>query len=281
MEKRKIMYIVISIICVISIIVGVYYEMFADKVVDEGAVNEIEDNTNYGDVENPEDLLLEFNKLFTNNFNKQGNEVDNVTKIIGLEDKDVIYTAYDIQEEKENEYVLDLKLPVVNISGEVATDYNNITQSIFANKANAILVGPKQYTIYNVEYSAYVNENILSVAIKSILKEGNSAQRIIVQTYNYDLEAGKKITFNEVLAKYEFDTKKINKKIIEQVKEASRQAESISQATGKVVYKRDLNNAMYITDNVTNFFIGKDGQIYIIYAYGNNNVTSEIDIIKL
>jgi len=281
MEKRKIMYIVISIICVISIIVGVYYEMFADKVVDEGAVNEIEDNTNYGDVENPEDLLLEFNKLFTNNFNKQGNEVDNVTKIIGLEDKDVIYTAYDIQEEKENEYVLDLKLPVVNISGEVATDYNNITQSIFANKANAILVGPKQYTIYNVEYSAYVNENILSVAIKSILKEGNSAQRIIVQTYNYDLEAGKKITFNEVLAKYEFDTKKINKKIIEQVKEASRQAESISQATGKVVYKRDLDNAMYITDNVTNFFIGKDGQIYIIYAYGNNNVTSEIDIIKL
>ena len=35
MNKRNIMYISISIICVISIILGVYYQMFADKVVDE------------------------------------------------------------------------------------------------------------------------------------------------------------------------------------------------------------------------------------------------------
>ena len=55
----------------------------------------------------------------------------------------------------------------------------------------------------------------------------------------------------------------------------------ISEATGQIVYKRDLNNAMYLTENATNFFLGKDGQIYIVYAYGNNNVTSEIDIIKL
>ena len=44
-------------------------------------------------------------------------------------------------------------------------------------------------------------------------------------------------------------------------------------------YKRDLNNAMYVTDNVTNFFMGKDGQIYIVYAYGNTNYTSETDVI--
>lgn len=280
MSRRNIMYISISIICIISIILGVYYQVFEDKVVDERDVNEI-DEKEYADVDNPEDLLLEFNKLFENKLNKQGNDVGSVTKITGLEDKDIVYTAYDYADADEDKYVIDLKLPVVNIDGEIPADYNNTTQSIFVNKANAILIDCKVYTIYNVEYTAYVNENILSVVIKSTLKEGNNAQRIIVQTYNYDLNTGNKITFNELLAKYEIANKDINKKIEAQVKEASKQSEAISKATGQVVYKRDLANAMYITDNVTNFFIGKDGQIYIIYAYGNNNVTSEIDIIKL
>ena len=281
MNKRNIMYIVISIFCVISIILGVYYQIFADKVVNENMVNEVTNNTEDNNIENPEDLLLEFNKLFTNNFESQGYDTDGIVKIVGLEEKDVIYTAYNIKEEKENQYSLDIKLPVFNISGEIAADYNNITQSIFVNKANSILAGPKQYTIYNVEYIGYLNENILSLVIKSTLKEGNSAQRIIVQTYNYDIETGKKVTLNEILEKNEINIKKVNEKIEDQIKEAARQAETIAGATGQIVYKRDLNNAMYITDNVSNFFIGKDGQIYIVYAYGNNNITSEIDIIKL
>ena len=41
MKKRNIMYIAISVICVVSVILGVYYQIFADKVVDEGAVNTI------------------------------------------------------------------------------------------------------------------------------------------------------------------------------------------------------------------------------------------------
>ena len=62
---------------------------------------------------------------------------------------------------------------------------------------------------------------------------------------------------------------------------AASQAELISQVTSQTVYKRDLNNAMYLIDNVDNFFVGKDGKIYIIYAYGNSNFTSEIDIIEI
>lgn len=38
---------------------------------------------------------------------------------------------------------------------------------------------------------------------------------------------------------------------------------------------------MYVTDNVNHFFVGLDGQIYIVYPYGNSNFTSEIDIIKV
>lgn len=281
MEKRKIMYIVIIIICVISIILGVYYQIFADKVVNEGKLNEIDNTIDNTEVDSPEDLLAEFNKLFTNNFNSQGYETNSIIKRTGLEEEDIIYTQYDIKEEKENEYSVDLKLPVFNISGDIPAEYNHITQSIFVNKANAIFTGPKQYTIYGVEYVAYLNDNILSLALKSTLKEGNSAQRIIVQTYNYNIETGEKVTLNEVLEKYEISYKDVNNKIDAQVKEANRQAELISEATGQSVYKRDLTNAMYLTENVSNFFIGKDGTIYIIYAYGNNSITSEIDIIKI
>lgn len=285
MKSRNIMYIVISIICIVAIILGVYYQIFSKKVVKESKVNEITNNIeDEPNVDDPENLLLEFNKLFTNSIYTQGYSTAGVTKLKGLEGQDIIYSAYNVQEDIENKYSVDLKLPAFNIQSDVADEYNSTTQSIFADKASNIFMNVdnlKKYTIYNVEYVAYLNENILSLVIKSTLKEGNSPQRIIVQTYNYDIEANKKVTLNEILEKENIKTRDVNKKIERQVKEASKQAEEIAEATGQIVYKRDINNAMYITDNVSTFFIGKDGQIYIIYPYGNNNVTSEIDIIKL
>lgn len=285
MKSRNIMYIVISIICIVAIILGVYYQMFAKKVVKESKLNEVTNNIeDEPNVDNPENLLLEFNKLFTNSIYTQGYSTSGVTKLKGLEGQDIIYSAYNVQEDIENKYSVDLKLPAFNIQSDVADEYNSTTQSIFADKASDIFMNVEEltkYTIYNVEYVAYLNENILSLVIKSTLKEGNSPQRIIVQTYNYDIETNKKVTLNEILEKKNIKTRDVNKKIERQVKEAGKQAEEIAQATGQIVYKRDINNAMYITDNVSTFFIGKDGQIYIIYPYGNNNVTSEIDIIKL
>lgn len=285
MKSRNIMYILISVICIIAIILGVYYQMFSKKVVKESKVNEVTNNIeDEPNVENPENLLLEFNKLFTNSIYTQGYSTTGVTKLKGQEEKDIIYSAYNVQEDMENKYSVDLKIPVFNIQSDIADEYNITTQSIFADKASNIFMNVdnlKKYTIYNVEYVAYLNENILSLVIKSTLKEGNSPQRIIVQTYNYDIETNKKITLNEILEKKNIKTRDVNKKIERQVKEASKQAEKIAQATGQIVYKRDINNAMYITDNVSTFFIGENGQIYILYPYGNNNVTSEIDIIKL
>lgn len=285
MKSRNIMYIIISIICIVAIILGVYYQIFSKKVVKESKLNEVTNNIeDEPNVDNPENLLLEFNKLFTNSIYTQGYSTSGVTKLKGLEGQDIIYSAYNVQEDIEGKYSVDLKLPAFNIQSDVADEYNNTTQSIFADKASNIFMNVdnlKKYTIYNVEYVAYLNENILSLVIKSTLKEGNSPQRIIVQTYNYDIETNKKVTLNEILEKENIKTRDVNKKIERQVKEASKQAEEIAEATGQIVYKRDINNAMYITDNVSTFFIGENGQIYILYPYGNNNVTSEIDIIKI
>ena len=36
---------------------------------------------------------------------------------------------------------------------------------------------------------------------------------------------------------------------------------------------------MYKLENTNNYIIGENGLLYIIYAYGNNNYTSEVDIV--
>jgi len=285
MNKRYIIYALITIICIIAIIAGVYYEIFGNKPKQNIIANEIVDTPlNPNEITDPEVLKEEFNSLFNNSFDDQGYDTSTVKKIQGFEEQNIVYAAYNIKEEKDGKYSVDINIPVFNVQGDVATEFNKITQSIFADKANDVLSKENNYTIYNVEYVAYLNENILSLVIKSTLKEGNNAQRIIVQTYNYDTLTGNKLTLNEVLAKKGIEQKEVNKKIEKQVQEANKQAEAISKAliqSGQSVYKRDINNAMYVTDNVNYFFVGQDGQIYIIYPYGNTNFTSEIDIIKI
>lgn len=285
MNKRYIIYIVISIVCIIAIVAGVYTQIFGDKPQKQNTIaNEIIENPNLDEVIDPEILKEEFNSLFNNSFDDQDYDTSVVQKIQGLEEQNIIYAAYNIKEEKDERYSVDVNIPVFNVQGEVAEEFNKTTQSIFANKANDVLSKVGNYTIYNVEYVAYLNENILSLVIKSTLKEGDNAQRIIVQTYNYDISTGQKLTLNEVLQAKAIEFKEVNEKIERQVEEANKQAEAISEAlaaSGQTVYKRDINNAMYVTDNVNHFFLGLDGQIYIIYPYGNSNFTSEVDVIKV
>lgn len=284
MKKRNIIYIVIAIICVIAIIVGVYAQVFGDKPKQNTIKNEISNAVDEDTATDPEELKQEFNSLFNNSFDDQGYDKSSIKKITGYEEQDVIYAVYRIKEEKDEKYSVNINIPVFNVDGEVASEFNATTQSIFANKAGNVLSNSQSYTIYDVEYVGYLNENILSLVIKSTLKEGNNPQRIIVQTYNYDITTGKKLTLNEVLEAKGISERDVNKKIELQVTEANKNAEALSEAlagAGQTVYKRDINNAMYVTDNVNHFFVGLDGQIYIIYPYGNSNFTSEMDIIKV
>lgn len=284
MKKRNILYIVIAAICVIAIIVGVYAQVFGDKPKQNTIKNEVINTGDDDTATDPEVLKQEFNSLFNNSFDDQGYDKTSIKKLAGYEEQDVIYAVYRIKEEKDEKYSVNINIPVFNVDGEVASEFNATTQSIFANKAGNVLSNSQSYTIYDVEYVGYLNENILSLVIKSTLKEGNNPQRIIVQTYNYDITTGKKLTLNEVLEAKGISEKEVNKKIERQVTEANKNAEALSEAlagAGQTIYKRDVNNAMYVTDNVNHFFVGLDGQIYIVYPYGNSNFTSEMDIIKV
>ena len=48
---------------------------------------------------------------------------------------------------------------------------------------------------------------------------------------------------------------------------------------GYTTYKRDYTSDVYSINNVTEYFMGKDNALYIIYAYGNENNTNEMDVV--
>ena len=144
---------------------------------------------------------------------------------------------------------------------------------------NIMMDSKSKDVVYTVDYIAYVNENhILSIAIRSILKEGNNAQRTIIQTYNYDFKNSKEIMLDEILQSKGLNEKEVESKVINKIKQEQAKAEELEKI-GYKIFKRDYKNKIYKVENTTEFFIGQDNFLYLIYAYGNENYTSELDLV--
>ena len=63
------------------------------------------------------------------------------------------------------------------------------------------------------------------------------------------------------------------------VQEADNESKLVVTAGYNEVFSRDLSSNMYTVDNSGTFFLGNNENLYIIYAYGNQNFTSEMDIV--
>lgn len=275
MKNQKLIFILIGAFCVFALIAGIYTQFFVEK-----SGNDTQDPTNNinNDIKpkTQEEIKTQLSNLFTNELISNDYDVTNLQK--RNESKDIVYSAYDIQKQEEN-YEVDIHLPVVNIKGDVPTEFNKTTQSIFVNKASEIL--NNKYTekvIYSVDYIAYINDNILSLVIKSTLKQGNNPQRVIVQTYNYNLETGEKVQLADVLTKKNIVQTDCQNKINEIVAKAQEEAQVLLQS-GYTVYNRNLSDSIYQISNISTFFLGKNQELYIIFAYGNQNYTSEMDVV--
>lgn len=280
MKEAKIIYVIISIICVISIIIGVYEQFFSKK----------DDNTNIstnGKVEEPieqikektmEEIKDEFNAIFINSFSSEGKDISDIERI--NKEKNIVYAAYNIQQENDF-FNIDLNIPVINIKGDIPKEFNKITQEVFVKKANEVMdnTNASEKIIYSIDYAAYINGDILSVIIKSSLKQGNNPQRIIVQTYNYNIKTKEKVTLSNIIEQKNIDEQKLKSKIDRALQTVKREEEILTQS-GYSVYVRDLNSDVYKLENITNFFLDNDEKLYIIFAYGNQNFTSELDIVK-
>lgn len=277
---RYILYAVIIAICVMSVFIGVYSLIFRDYRDSNVTVG---DNNTTGDnnvAKNQEDIKNEFENLFTNKFSKSNFDDSSIQKLDKT--KELVYDGLQYSDAKENLYEINVNIPFININSDVANEFNSQTQKIFVNEADKLVkqTTSSVYTVFNVNYVAFINNNILSVGILGSIKEGNNPQRMLMQTYNYDLSTGKKVTINDILNNRGMDSTVVNKQIYSIVSAAQANSDAM-ESSGYTVYKRDLKSDIYNVTNVQTFMQGPNGELYIIYAYGNTKNTSEMDIIKI
>ena len=269
--KLKIEYGVIILFCIISIIVAIVLQFTKD--------DNSEETPNLPSLSEEQTMQheTEFDNIFENKVNYLENNSYKITKI--EQDKEIIYTGYQDNNKKINDYELDVNIPYINIGNNALIDsYNQEIRDVFETKAKSVLNTQNSSIIYTVNYSAYISNNILSLVIRSTLKEGSNPQRDIVQTYNYDLETQKECTIDELLELKGISKQEANRKIRDKIKEVQKSVDELAQL-GYTIYQRNPDDDMYSINNVSEFFLGADNALYIIYAYGNQNHTSEMDIV--
>lgn len=220
-------------------------------------------------------LKLEFDNIFSNSLINENSNF-NINKID--QNKDLIYTKYENKSIKQSDYDLDINIPYININNEIVNKYNNEIK-VFQEKVESVLKTKNQNVIFTVEYSAYIDNNILSLIIRSNLKERENAQRVIIQTYNYDLQNNKEIKIEEVLKQKNLDKELVQDKINNEIEFQQKKAEDL-RTLGYNIFSRDIKSSIYNIENSTEFYI-YNGTIYIIYAYGNEKLTSEMDMVIL
>lgn len=271
-KRQWLIYIIIMVVCIISIIIAFYVQFYAR--IDVGRLIGFDSEGEFGKKNEEETALLksDFDKIFTNrienaegkNFKKKEN------------DKPLVYTKMEKKEAKLNSYDIEVHIPYINIDDKKIEEYNKEIED-FVNKTNRILDSQNKNTIYTVEYVGNVQDDILSVMIRSNLKEGSSAQRVIIQTYNYDLRNHKEISLEEVLKIENLDKYKIEDKIKNEISIEQKKVEDLKNL-GYNIYSRDLTSDIYKIENSKEFYL-TNNTLYIIYPYGNETFTSEIDLI--
>lgn len=273
-KKDLIIYISIMVICIISIIIAFYVQFYAR--IDVRRLIGIETDVEFGKKTDEETEILksEFDQIFTNTVTD--NEEKNSGKKVD-EGKDLIFTEYEKKESKLNSYDIEVHIPQINVDNEIIEKYNQEIQEVFKSKTESILKSENKNIIYTVEYVANVQDDILSLMIRSNLKEGASAQRVIIQTYNYDLRNNKEITLSEVLAIEHVDEKEIQTKIKDTIEQEQKKVEALKEL-GYNIYNRDTTSEMYKIENSTEFYL-TGNTLYIVYAYGNETFTSEMDLV--
>ena len=117
----------------------------------------------------------------------------------------------------------------------------------------------------------------MSLIIYSDLKQETSAQRVIIQTFNYDLQNNKELTLENTIENYKLKKNEVQNEINKDIKEEQRRAEELKNL-GYNIFTRDTDSDIYKVENVSEYFI-YNNNIYIIFAYGNDKITSEMDLV--
>ena len=269
-KQRIIIYVTIMIICIISIAVVIEVQVLGSDIVDNiFGINKITKRSE----EEEAVLKNNFENIFDNSL--ENDEEYQIQKINNNEN--IIYTSY-TKEEKNDNYEINVNLPYINIENKEVKQFNKEIKDTFEGKAEETIKNKNNNNIiYTVKYKAYIENNNLSLIIYSDLKQSTSAQRVIIQTFNYDLKENKENKLEDTLNNYSLKTNDVQNKINSDIQKEQKKSEELIKL-GYNVFSRDINSDIYKIDNITEYFVYKNN-IYIIFAYGNNKITSEKDIV--
>lgn len=275
-KKSIIIYGIIIFVCIVALLVAFYVQFYAR--IDLGRLVGINKDIAYGNKteDKKEEIKLEFLRLFNNSI--ENTEASYNSKKED-ESKNLVYTDYEKKEKNPNSYDIEVHIPNINIKSEIVDNYNKEINETFTSMTGKVLKSENRNVIYTVDYSANVQNGILSVIIHSNFKEGSKAQKVIIKTYNYDLRNNKEVSLAEVLNFENIDKQIVQEQINTEIKKEQQKVEDLEKL-GYNIFTRDVNNDMYKVENAKEFYFTKD-VIYIIYPYGNNSNTSEMDIIVL
>ncbi len=271
--RRYIFYISLILICVVAICIAIYAQFFY-KYADTDVLM----IGNIGSEKTAEEIALlktKFNELFEN---KLYNENENIQVDKKDYSMNIVYTNYNLVNEDENYYSVNVQIPMINIDSQTINEINSKIKTEFYDKAYNIMRKTEGNTVYTVSWVGYINGDILSLAIKSSLKEEGKAERVGVRTYNYDLKGDKEVSLVDLINLKEMQVNSVQSTINSDIKQAYTNAKIIAAEYG-TLYERDLSSDIYKVENAENFFLTQDGNVYVVYAYGNIDYTNEMDII--
>ncbi len=268
-KRRIIIYIAVAIICIIAITVVIGVQILGNDVIDNMfGINKITKRSE----EEETTLKTNFENIFDNQVEDKGEY--KIQKI--NQNEKIVYTDYS-KEDKTEKHEISVNLPSINIKNDDVENFNKEIENTFGGKSEEILKSSNQNTIYTVKYKAYVENNILSLIIYSDLKQNTSAQRVIIQTFNFDLKENKKLSLEDILNSFSLNKNEVQNKINIDIQKEQKKTEDLIKL-GYNVFPRDTKSEIYKVENITEYFV-YNNNIYIIFAYGNDKMTSEKDIV--
>lgn len=273
-RNKYIFFLVLAMICIVALSIGVYTQFFYKYADTDPLMMGI----HVGAQKTAEEcamLKTSFNDLFKNDIliNSENVRTDKVEP-----DKGLVFTGYNLVNEDETYYSVNAQIPVVNINSDAAKAINKEILKEFYEKANSIMRQTEQNIIYTVTYQAFVNQDVLSIVVKSSLKENQKPEKLTIKTYNYSIPDKKVVALEKLIEEKEKSKDEIQTLINDEIKTAYNNAKIIAAEYGNL-YERDLKSEIYKIENTTEYFLTQDGYIYIVYCYGNNDYTNEMDII--
>jgi len=270
-KKSLTIYITIISVCVIAVIIAFYVQFYA-RIEIASLIGITTKERKFGNKteEQIEEIKAGFTEIFKNNLESE--EVDYTNKKQDAS-KELVYTKYNEKETKPSNYDMNVQIPYINIRSDVVNKYNQEIEDIFAETARKVLETESRNIIYTVEYVSNVHDGILSLAIKSNIKEGTNAQRVIIRTYNYDLRNNKEISLDETLRIKQLERNEVKDKIRKEVELEHQKAQDLKDL-GYSIYNRNPGSNIYNIENSKEYYVTND-TLYVIYAYGNENLTKE------